>query len=101
MIYVVATITLKPGCREDFLKIFKSIVPIVRNEAGCIEFNPTVDYEMGGRAQDLDENVIVNIEKWESPEALDTHSHAPHIAEYQKKTAHMKDKVHIRILQDA
>ena len=101
MIYVVATITVKSEHKKEFIEIFKSNVPNVRNEKGCIEYNPTVDYEMGWDAQITDNNTVVIIEKWESPEALDAHNKAPHMAEYRKKTTGMVEKVEIRILQDA
>jgi quinol monooxygenase YgiN len=101
MIYVVATITVKSEHKKEFIEIFKSNVPNVLNEQGCIEYNPTVDYKMGWAAQVTDENTVIIVEKWESPEALDAHNNAPHMKEYREKTAGMVEKVEVRILQNA
>ncbi len=43
MIHVIATIELNPGAREEFLKHFHALVPLVHQEAGCLEYGPTVD----------------------------------------------------------
>ena len=45
MIHVVATIELKPGCRDEFLDILRQNVPSVRAEEGCIAYEPTIDTE--------------------------------------------------------
>ncbi len=42
MIYVVATIELVEGKREEFLAEQRNLLPLVRAEAGCIEYVPTV-----------------------------------------------------------
>ena len=57
MINVVATISLKPGTRDEFLKIFNANVPAVLAEDGCIEYVPTVDADSGLEAQCKDENL--------------------------------------------
>ena len=43
MIHVVATISLKPGTRAEFLKICNANIPALLAEEGCIEYVPTVD----------------------------------------------------------
>ena len=39
MIYVIANSVLKPGMKDEFLKIFKANIPNVLAEDGCI-FTP-------------------------------------------------------------
>lgn len=36
MVTVIASISVKPVCIKDFLRVFKANVPQVRTEAGCI-----------------------------------------------------------------
>ena len=36
MIQVIATIELKPGCRDDFLPLLNENVPKVKAEYGCL-----------------------------------------------------------------
>ena len=45
MIHVIAEIEIREGTREAFLKEFRRIVPIVRDEDGCIEYGPATDVE--------------------------------------------------------
>ena len=67
MIFVIATIELKPGKREAFLAEFNRNVPNVRAEKGCLEYGPTVDVKTDIKAQiPLRENVVTIVEKWET-----------------------------------
>jgi quinol monooxygenase YgiN len=86
MIYVIATIEVKPGKRDAFLAEFKKNVPNVKAEKGCIEYGPTMDVKTEIKAQiPLRENVVTIVEKWESLVALQAHLVAPHMAEYRGK----------------
>lgn len=71
-INVIATVEVKEGKREQYLDIFKALVPKVKAEDGCYEYGATVDIESAlthitgpPRA-----NTVVIIEKWASIEAL-------------------------------
>ena len=84
MIHVVATIALNPGTRPAFLEVFRRLTPLVRAEAGCIEYQATVDVPTTMAVQDGPRpDVVTVIEKWESVEALYAHSAAPHMTEYR------------------
>lgn len=86
MIYVKATIELVEGKREQFLKEQLSLLPLVRAEAGCLEYVPTIDLATSIAAQfPLRPNVVVMHEKWESLEALKAHLVAPHMAEFRAR----------------
>jgi len=102
MIHVLATIEVKPGKREAFVAEFHRIMPMVRAEAGCIEYGPTVDVASGIAMQaPLRENVAVIIEKWESLAALKAHMQAPHMAEYRVRVKDMVVGVQLQILESA
>lgn len=86
MIFVIATIEVKPGKREAFLAEFNKNVPNVRAESGCVEYGPTVDAKTDVKAQiPLRENVVTIVEKWESLQALHAHLVAPHMATYRER----------------
>ena len=86
MIFVIATIEVKPGKREAFLAEFHRNVPNVRAEKGCVEYGPTVDAKTDIKAQiPLRENVVTIVEKWESLQALHAHLAAPHMATYRER----------------
>jgi quinol monooxygenase YgiN len=102
MIHVIATAELKPGKREQFLAEFHRVVPLVRGEAGCLEYGPAVDLPTGLPAQlPIRDDVVVIVEKWESLEALQAHLTAPHMAEYRSRVKDLVDKVQLQVLTPA
>jgi quinol monooxygenase YgiN len=102
VIHVIATITIRPGKRDAFLAEFHRIVPLVRAEAGCIEYGPTVDAASGLAMQGpLRENVVVIIEKWESLDALKAHTQAPHMADYRVRVKDLVESVGLQVLAPA
>jgi quinol monooxygenase YgiN len=102
MIHVVATITLNPGTRPAFLDVFAWLTPIVRTEAGCIEYQATVDVPTTVAVQEGPrEDVVTVIEKWESVEALYAHSAAPHMTEYRTKVKDYVAGVKLQVTKPA
>ena len=100
MIQVIATIELKPGCREDFLPLLNENVPNVKAEDGCLAYDPFVDIDSGLPAQgEISNNVVTLVEAWNSIEALQAHLKAPHMAEYRDKVKDMVTKVTIQVLK--
>ena len=102
MIQVIATIEVKPGRRDALLAEFHRIVPLVRAEAGCMEYGPTVDVASGIAVQGtLRENVAVILEKWENLDALKAHMQAPHMEESRLRVKDLVVAVQLQILQPA
>jgi quinol monooxygenase YgiN len=102
MICVIATIELADGRRDEFLQEFRKIVPLVREETGCIEYAPMVDIptEIDAQAQPV-ESVVFVVEKWESVDALEAHLMAPHMLDYRKRVKDLVTGTEIRILEPA
>ena len=102
MIHVIATIELAPGKRRAFLDEFARLVPLVLDEAGCIEYGPTVDVDTGLPAQGPPrDNTVTVVEKWESLEHLEDHLAAPHMLEYRKRVKEMVLGTSLQILRPA
>jgi quinol monooxygenase YgiN len=102
MIYVIATVEVKPGKRGDLLKKVYQLVPKVRAEKGCIEYGPAVDASTPIKAQiPLGENYLVIMEKWEGLKELEAHLTAPHMLEYRQDVKDMVAGVKLQILQPA
>ena len=100
MIHVIATVELALGRREAFLAEFRRLVPLVRAEAGCLEYGPTVDVPSGLAAQAAPrEDVVTVVEKWESLDALRAHVGAPHMLEYRERVKGMVAGVKLQVLQ--
>jgi quinol monooxygenase YgiN len=100
MIFVIATIEVKPGKREAFLAEFHKNMPNVRGEKGCLEYGPTVDLKTDIKAQiPLRESVVTVVEKWESLQALQAHLLAPHMATYRERVKDYVAGVTLQILE--
>ena len=100
MIFVIATIEVKPGKREAFLMEFHKNMPNVRAEKGCLEYGPTVDLKTDIKAQiPLRENAVTIVEKWESPQGLHAHLAAPHMATYRERVKDYVVGVTLQILE--
>ena len=100
MIYVIATIELNQGCKDDFLKIFKDNIPNVRAEKGCISYGPTVDVDSGIPAQaELRSDVVTIVETWDGLDDLHQHLRAPHMAAYREKAKDLVKQVTLQVLQ--
>lgn len=102
MIHVLAIITTKPGMRDAILREFRANMPAVQAEQGCLEYGPAIDLE-GARPMQLafGPDTFVVIEKWESPEALNAHATAPHMAAYAARTREMIASRVIHVLTPA
>lgn len=99
MINVIATISIKPGTRENFLEVFNANVPAVLAEEGCIEYFPAIDADAKLDAQEKDENAVVVIEKWESVEHLHAHLAAPHMLTFRENASDMITGLSLKVLE--
>lgn len=101
-VYVIATITVNDGKRDELIRIFKGIVPDVHAEDGCIYYAPAVDIESGIPSQDpMRPDVMVVVEKWASLPALIVHLDAPHMHAYRAKVKDLVAGVTLQVLQPA
>ena len=102
MISVLATITIPEGKRDEFLAIFKDLVPKVLAEDGCVEYGPWVDLPTNINIQPPErKDVVVCVEKWESVEALEAHLMAPHMLEFRKATEALRLDIALQIIEPA
>ncbi len=98
MINVIASIQIKEGRLPEFIEIFKSNIPKVLEEKGCIEYVPTIDVPTGLPPQELDNNVVTIIEKWDSLKDLQAHLSAPHMLAYKENVKDLVDKLSLKVL---
>lgn len=102
MIIVLATIELNPGTRDAFLAEFRSNLPAVRAEQGCIEYFPAIDFATSLPSQaPAREDVVVVVEKWESVAALEAHLIAPHMMTYRQRVKDYVKGTSLQILEPA
>ena len=76
MIYLVATLTIQPGCLDELLEAAMPCIEGTRKEPGCISYD---------LHQSLtEENTLVFVERWENRAALDGHFTAPHFLTWRE-----------------
>ncbi len=98
MIHVIADLHIKPGQRDQFIKVFNQLVPEVLAEDGCIAYGPTVDTPAGHEAQPpINDNLVTVVEQWESVETLAAHSAAPHMAAFFEAHGHLLENAIVRV----
>jgi quinol monooxygenase YgiN len=96
MVHVLAVITAKPGLRARILEAFRTNVPAVLAEDGCIEYGAAIDTGgVGGLQTRFGDDTFVVVEKWQSLDALKAHAVAPHMAAYGATT---KDMIASRVI---
>ncbi|MSR57318.1 MAG: antibiotic biosynthesis monooxygenase [Planctomycetaceae bacterium] len=102
MIHVIATIELTDGARDAFLAEFRKLVPLVKAEAGCLEYGPTIDVvtEIGAQIP-MRENVVTVVEQWADLPALKAHLVAPHMVDYRPRVKHLVKSTVLQILKPA
>ena len=102
MIIVIAEIELVAGKRAAFLEEFHKVVPLVRDEVGCIEYGPTIDAETDIAAQIPNRaDIVTVVEKWESVDTLKAHLVADHMTEYRGRVKDFVKGSVLRILEPA
>ena len=102
MIHVLATVTLNPGTRAQFLQVFNANVPNVVAEDGCLEYGAAVDAVTDVSAQPpVRPDVVVVVEKWRDVAALKAHSVAPHMTTYREAARGFVTSVSLQILDPA
>ena len=99
MIHVLASIDIVPGHRADFLAEFAKVAIPVRKESGCIEYGAAVDAVTDlPMQQQLGENLVLIIEKWESLAHLKAHLVAPHMMDYRVRIKPFVQSVRLQVL---
>ncbi len=93
MIYVVATVKLKPGTVDAFVAASAPCIAGTRMEDG------NISYHLHRREGEAD--TVVFVEKWESRDALKAHFSAPHMVTYREATKDMVADRTIEIIEAA
>lgn len=90
MIHVTARITLKAGTSTVFLRVFRELAVLVRQEPGCLDYFPARDVDMKLESQQVHEDAVTIVEKWASLAALRRHLRSGHMRGFQE---HVRDLI--------
>ena len=92
MIYVVATITIKPEKREETLAAARIAIAATQQETGCIGYDLHESVTKSG--------TFVFVERWENRDALTAHMNAEHFKVWRKAGAEGVTSRKIEIVTD-
>jgi quinol monooxygenase YgiN len=100
MIHVTARVTLKPGQAPLFLREFRELATLVRQEVGCLDYFPARDVRMNLDAQKHDPDSITILEKWTGRAALESHLRSGHMRGFQERVADIVTDVSLSIVEE-
>lgn len=101
-VYVVAVIETKPGARADFIEIFKSNLPNVHANEGCVYYVPVVDFDSGiGAQQPLRADKMTVMEKWDSLADLKAHLGSEYMTVYRERVQDLVEGVELYVMREA
>lgn len=103
MIHVVAFVTVRPGMVDKALDLYRILVPkVMALEPGCLQYAPTIDFDLGLDRQDRNPDMIVVTERWKTIDDFKAHiSGPPHVAEFRAALKEVLVKITLKITQDA
>lgn len=103
MLHVLAFVSIKPGMLDKALEVYRTFAPkVMANEPGCLEYSPSIDYDLGLANQDRNPNMIVVTERWKSIDDFKAHIEGPaHVVEFRSGIKELLEKTTLKITQDA
>ncbi len=100
MVYVIADIELFPDKKNHYLDELRKAIPLVRNEDGCLEYNPSLDFSTGIPIQKPPlANVVTIMERWRDVDALMAHLGTVHMQAFFQAVAPFVKETTIRVLK--
>ena len=103
MIRVFANVSIRAGCLQQALDCYRFLVPaVLSREAGCLEYAPLVDLDLGLQNQDKDEASILVSERWQSVADFKAHLAMDHCVVFRGMIApYLSCGIRIRVMQEA
>ena len=92
MLFVIATIQIKPGTLDAVIAAATPCIEGTRKEEGCISYDLNVAVD--------DDTKLVFVERWESRAALKAHFTAPHLVAWRDAGAPYTVARKVEIIED-
>jgi len=101
MVHVLVHFELENGKLDAFVEAFSQVVPIVRAEQGCLQYDPMIDLTGTDLALPftIHADSVTLLETWESLDALKSHLVADHMVAHRIRVKDMIRKTTVRLLQ--
>lgn len=89
MVALVAHVSIKPECVDEFIELANGMLAPSRAEAACLAYDFFCKPE--------NPSTLVFVEEWSDRDGLEAHFQTPHFQDYSKKTDALTDQVDITI----
>lgn len=99
MIHVVARIRLRPGTVPVFLREFRELAVLVRQEPGCLDYFPAQDVSLQG-GQQADPDTVTILEKWAGRKSLESHLRSGHMRGFQDRIGEIVLQTEVTIVEE-
>lgn len=86
MIHVLARVMLKRDTAPIFLRAFRELATLVREESGCLDYFPTRDIDLKLDMQEMHCDTVTILEKWASKQDLERHLRSGHMRSFHEHT---------------
>ena len=90
MIYVIATLTIKPDTLDVVAEAAQRCIAATRREKGCVSYDLNASL--------TDPQTLVFVERWETRDDLTAHSKQPHLAAWREASAPHTMSRHVEII---
>jgi len=103
MIHVIAYVKMKPGMIPKALDFYRVLLPkVFAAEKGCLEYSPTIDFDIGAANQNKDADTIIVHERWAAIDDFKAHLTMPHSAEFRASIKDfLAERITVTITQNA
>jgi len=93
MIYLLATLQIKPGSLPAIRQAVEPCIQATRKEKGCISYELCQSFS--------DENTLIFVERWSDRAALDAHFKEPHLIAWREAGSPYILDAKIEIIENA
>lgn len=90
MIYVLATVTVRPEHRADFLENARTVIAATLREPDCQSYDLMSSI--------TEPNCFVFVERWASRDALSRHFETPHLQEWKRVSVDFVEKTIVEVI---
>jgi quinol monooxygenase YgiN len=91
MIYVIATLDVKPGMEGEVMRATMPLIAATRDEEGCISYEVAADIANPGR--------LVFVERWESQDDLEAHFAGAYRAAFSDAVRQFVEQERVEIIE--
>ncbi|KZL89184.1 putative quinol monooxygenase [Clostridium magnum] len=92
MIQIVAKYKLKPGVKEEYLRLSKELIDETRKEEGCIHYSIYEEIN--------DSSILAMLEEWKDEDAIVSHNNSDHMKRIIPELKKLRESTEINLYRE-